>query len=124
MKPFASLLSRPESPYIHKMARIVLDQVTKVFANGVRGVSGLCLEAADGEITGIVGASGSGKTTTLRVIAGLEAPDSGTVSIGNRVVNQISPPARDVAMVFQRPALYPHLTVRRNLDFSLRLRRT
>ncbi|HMC66967.1 MAG TPA: ATP-binding cassette domain-containing protein, partial [Gemmataceae bacterium] len=89
------------------MARVQLEHVTKIYPNGVRGASNLSLEVADGELLAIVGPSGSGKTTTLRLIAGLESVTSGTICIGGRVVNAIAPRDRDVAMVFQRPALYP-----------------
>ena len=105
------------------MARVQLEHVTKIYPNGVRGASNLSLEVADGELLAIVGPSGSGKTTTLRLIAGLESVTSGTICIGGRVVNAIAPRDRDVAMVFQRPALYPHLNVRRNILFGLKLRR-
>src|SRR5207245_10465916 len=105
------------------MAQVQLEHVTKLYPNGVRGVSNLSLEVADGELLAIVGPSGSGKTTTLRLIAGLESVTSGTIRIGGRVVNAVAPRDRDLAMVFQRPALYPHLNVRRNILFGLKLRR-
>jgi len=105
------------------MAAVVLEHLTKVYANGVRAVHDLCLQVADGELLVLVGPSGCGKTTTLRLIAGLEEPTSGSIRIGGRPVNALSPHQRDVAMVFQRAVLYPHLNVRRNLSMSLRLRR-
>ena len=101
------------------MAEVVLERVGKTYPNGVRAVHDLTLTVADGELVVLVGPSGCGKTTTLRLIAGLETPTAGTVRIGGRVVNAEPPHRRDVAMVFQRPALYPHLNVRENLAFGL-----
>jgi multiple sugar transport system ATP-binding protein len=105
------------------VADVVFDGVDKVFANGVQAVDDLSLEARDGEFLVLVGPSGCGKTTALRMVAGLEDISDGTVSIGGRVVNELSPKERDVAMVFQNYALYPHLTVADNIAFGLRLRR-
>jgi peptide/nickel transport system ATP-binding protein len=99
------------------MAEIVLDQVTKTYRGGVNGVDGLSLDIA-------VGPSGCGKSTALRSIAGLEEITGGTISIGGRVVNDVPPKDRDVAMVFQNYALYPHMTVEQNLAFGLRQRKT
>jgi multiple sugar transport system ATP-binding protein len=104
------------------MAEVVLEGVGKRFPNGVEAVRDLNLIVADGELIVLVGPSGCGKTTTLRLVAGLEEPTTGTIRIGGRVVTHRPPRERDVAMVFQRPALYPHLTVRDNLAFGLRLR--
>jgi multiple sugar transport system ATP-binding protein len=104
------------------MADVVLEGVSKTYPNGVRAVRDLSLTIADGELIVLVGPSGCGKTTTLRLIAGLEAPTSGIIRIDGRVVNGEPPHRRDVAMVFQRPALYPHLNVRKNLGFGLALR--
>jgi sn-glycerol 3-phosphate transport system ATP-binding protein len=106
------------------MAQVRLDGVTKEFAGGVRAVCDVSLEVADGEFLVLVGPSGCGKTTALRLIAGLEKATSGTITIGSQVVNGISPRDRDIAMVFQNYALYPHMTVHRNLAFPLRERRT
>ncbi len=106
------------------MAEIVLDKVDKVYAGGVRAVSGLNLNIVDGEFMVFVGPSGCGKTTALRMIAGLEEVTSGTIQIGDRVVNDLPPKDRDIAMVFQNYALYPHMTVEQNLAFGLRLRKT
>jgi multiple sugar transport system ATP-binding protein len=103
------------------MAEVVLEGLRKRFPNGVEAVRDLSLKIADGELVVLVGPSGCGKTTTLRLIAGLEEATSGTICIGGRVVSDRPPRERDVAMVFQRPALYPHLTVRENLAFGLRL---
>jgi multiple sugar transport system ATP-binding protein len=103
------------------MARLVLEQLCKHFPGGVVAVDDLSLTVADGELLVLVGPSGCGKTTTLRLIAGLEEPTRGTVRIGEQVVNGRPPHRRDVAMVFQRAALYPHLSVRDNLAFGLRL---
>jgi multiple sugar transport system ATP-binding protein len=105
------------------MAEVVLEGVGKCYANGVQAVEGLDLAVADGEFLVLVGPSGCGKTTTLRLIAGLESLSAGEVRLGGRVVTGEPPNRRDVAMVFQRPALYPHLNVRANLGFGLKLRR-
>jgi sn-glycerol 3-phosphate transport system ATP-binding protein len=106
------------------MAQVRLEGVTKEFAGGVCALSEVSLEVPDGEFLVLVGPSGCGKTTALRLIAGLEKATSGTITIGGQVVNGISPRDRDIAMVFQNYALYPHMTVRRNLAFPLRERRT
>ena len=106
------------------MAQIVLDQVDKVYPGGVKGVDGLSLEITDGEFMVLVGPSGCGKSTALRSIAGLEEITSGTISIGDRVVNDLPPKDRDIAMVFQNYALYPHMTVEQNLAFGLQQRKT
>jgi multiple sugar transport system ATP-binding protein len=105
------------------MAQVVLEQVGKTYPGGVEAVRDVSLRVDDGELIALVGPSGSGKTTLLRLIAGLETPTTGVIRIGGRVVNDVPPHLRDVAMVFQRPALYPHLSVRANLGFGLRLRR-
>ena len=104
------------------MAAVTLQQVRKVYENGHVGVASATFVAEDGELLVLVGPSGCGKTTTLRMIAGLEAITSGTLSIGGRVVNDVSPKDRDVAMVFQSYALYPHMTVAENLGFGLTIR--
>jgi multiple sugar transport system ATP-binding protein len=106
------------------MAQIVLDHVDKVFPGGVRAVDGLSLDIADGEFMVLVGPSGCGKSTALRSIAGLDEITSGTISIGGRVVNDLPPKDRDIAMVFQNYALYPHMTVEQNLAFGLQQRKT
>ena len=106
------------------MANVVFDNVDKVFDNGVQAVYDLSLEIPDGEFVVLVGPSGCGKTTALRMVAGLEEISDGTVSIGGRVVNDLSPKERDIAMVFQNYALYPHLSVADNIGFGLRLRKT
>ncbi len=105
------------------MAEIILDHVYKVYADGTRAVRDLNLSIADGEFMVLVGPSGCGKTTALRMVAGLEDISSGSVSIGGRVVNKEPPKSRDVAMVFQNYALYPHLSVRDNIGFGLKLRK-
>jgi multiple sugar transport system ATP-binding protein len=105
------------------MADIALEQIAKTYPNGVRAVRDLTIHVADGELVVLVGPSGCGKTTTLRLIAGLEEPTRGTIRIGGKVINDLPPCERDVAMVFQRSTLYPHLTVRRNLEFPLKMRR-
>jgi multiple sugar transport system ATP-binding protein len=106
------------------MAEIVLDRVSKVYPGGVSGVDDLSLEIKDGEFMVLVGPSGCGKSTALRSIAGLEEITSGTISIGDRVVNNLPPKDRDIAMVFQNYALYPHMTVEQNLAFGLQQRKT
>jgi len=106
------------------MAEIVLDQISKVYPGGVKGVNDLSLNIVDGEFMVLVGPSGCGKSTALRSIAGLEEITSGTISIGGRVVNHLPPKDRDIAMVFQNYALYPHMTVEQNLAFGLQQRKT
>ena len=106
------------------MAEVVLEEVDKVYPNGFHAVKDLSLEIEDGEFLVLVGPSGCGKTTALRMIAGLETITDGTVAIGGRVVNAMTPKDRDIAMVFQSYALYPHLSVADNIAFGLRLRRT
>jgi multiple sugar transport system ATP-binding protein len=105
------------------MPGVTLNQVSKAFPGGTVAVDGLSLEIADGEFMIFVGSSGCGKTTALRLIAGLEVPSAGTIQIGDRVVNELSARDRDIAMVFQNYALYPHMTVARNLGYPLRQRR-
>jgi multiple sugar transport system ATP-binding protein len=106
------------------VADVVFDRVDKVFDGDVQAVKELSLEVGDGEFLVLVGPSGCGKTTALRMVAGLEEITEGTVSIGGRVVNDLDPKQRDVAMVFQNYALYPHLNVYENIAFGLRLRKT
>jgi multiple sugar transport system ATP-binding protein len=101
------------------MSAISLENLTKVFATGVTALNGLNLEVGDGEFVVLVGPSGCGKTTALRMVAGLETITAGTVRFGDQVVNAVSPRQRDVAMVFQNYALYPHLTVAENIGFAL-----
>jgi multiple sugar transport system ATP-binding protein len=105
------------------VAAIALESVAKVFAGGHAAVRDVSLEIADGELVVFVGPSGSGKSTLLRLIAGLEAPTRGRILIGGRDVTAVPPQERDLAMVFQSYALYPHKTVRENLAFGLRVRR-
>jgi|LauGreDrversion4_2_1035121.scaffolds.fasta_scaffold59856_2 multiple sugar transport system ATP-binding protein len=105
------------------MASIELNRVSKTYPGGVRAVKEATLAFRDGEFIVLVGPSGCGKSTLLRMIAGLEGISGGTVSIGGRVVNDLPPKDRDVAMVFQNYALYPHMTVRRNMSFGLLRRR-
>ncbi len=105
------------------MAEVQFSDVAKVFPDGTRAVSDLNLETQDGEFMVLVGPSGCGKTTALRMVAGLEDISEGEIKIGDRVVNQIPSRDRDIAMVFQSYALYPHLTVYDNIAFSLRLRK-
>ncbi|MGZ8607682.1 MAG: ABC transporter ATP-binding protein, partial [Actinomycetota bacterium] len=105
------------------MAEIVLDDVTKVYGDGVPAVSDLSLDIQDGEFIVLVGPSGCGKTTALRMVAGLEGITEGTIRIGDKVVNTMPPKERDIAMVFQNYALYPHMTVYDNMAFGLKLRK-
>ena len=105
------------------MGAVTFEGVGKVYADGTRAVSGMDLEIRDGEFMVLVGPSGCGKTTALRMVAGLEDISEGTVRIGERVVNRLPARDRDIAMVFQSYALYPHLTVFDNIAFSLRLRK-
>ena len=104
------------------MARVQLDNLRKVYPNGHVAVAGATFEVGDGERLVLVGPSGCGKSTLLRMIAGLEEISSGTLRIGARVVNDVAPKDRDIAMVFQSYALYPHMTVAENLAFALKLR--
>jgi multiple sugar transport system ATP-binding protein len=105
------------------MARVDLEQVSKVFPGAVKAVDAVSLAVADKEFVVLVGPSGCGKSTTLRMIAGLEELTSGVIRIGDRVVNDVPPKDRDIAMVFQNYALYPHMTVYKNMAFALKLRK-
>jgi multiple sugar transport system ATP-binding protein len=105
------------------MAEIVLDDVSKIYAGGAPAVSDLNLEIKDAEFIVLVGPSGCGKTTALRMVAGLESITQGTITIDDRVVNDVPPKERDIAMVFQNYALYPHMTVYDNMGFGLKLRK-
>jgi multiple sugar transport system ATP-binding protein len=106
------------------MAGIRLENVTKLFAGGVAAVDNVSLDIADGEFLVLVGPSGCGKTTLLRMIAGLEEVTDGTISIAGTDVTDVAPRRRDIAMVFQSYALYPHMSVRQNLAYGLKVRRT
>jgi multiple sugar transport system ATP-binding protein len=106
------------------MARVKLEGIRKMYQNSVVAVHGVDLDVADGEFVVLVGPSGCGKSTTLRMIAGLESITDGKLYIGDRLVNDVPPKNRDIAMVFQSYALYPHMTVRDNLAFALKLRNT
>ena len=104
------------------MAKLTLDRLRKVYPNGFVGVDDASFEIHDGELLVLVGPSGCGKSTLLRMIAGLEAISGGELRIGERVVNEVAPKDRDIAMVFQSYALYPHMSVAENLGFGLKLR--
>lgn len=106
------------------MARITLNNVRKTYAGTLETIKGVSLDIADGELLVLVGPSGCGKSTLLRMIAGLESISGGEISIGERVVNNLEPSERDIAMVFQNYALYPHMTVRQNLAYGLKNRNT
>src|SRR6476619_7400849 len=105
------------------MARVELEKVTKIYPGGVKAVNAIDLSIRDQEFIVLVGPSGCGKSTTLRMVAGLEEITDGTIRIGDRVVNNVPPKDRDVAMVFQNYALYPHMTVYKNMAFALKLRK-
>src|SRR5919199_5106696 len=106
------------------MAEIVLDRVRKVYAGGVVAVDDVELRVADAEFLVLVGPSGCGKSTLLRMIAGLEEVTRGRIEIGGRDVTDLPPRSRDIAMVFQSYALYPHMNVRQNIGYGLKVRRT
>ncbi|TCV94374.1 ABC transporter ATP-binding protein [Biostraticola tofi] len=103
------------------MAEVIFNKLEKVYSNGFKAVHGIDLRIQDGEFMVIVGPSGCAKSTTLRMLAGLETISGGEIRIGSRVVNNLAPKARGIAMVFQNYALYPHMTVRENLAFGLKL---
>ena len=103
------------------MASIAFEDVNKVYPDGTHAVHDLNLDVRDGEFVVLVGPSGCGKTTALRMVAGLEEITEGTVRVGEKVVNDLPPKDRDIAMVFQNYALYPHMTVFENMSFGLRL---
>src|SRR6185369_12308821 len=104
------------------MATVSMDKINKVYENGFHAVKDMDMEVADGEFMVLVGPSGCGKTTTLRMVAGLEDITSGTLRIGGKEANDETPKERDIAMVFQNYALYPHMTVAENIGFALKLR--
>jgi multiple sugar transport system ATP-binding protein len=106
------------------MAEVTFTNAGKVYANGTRALAGFDLEVHDGEFMVFVGPSGCGKTTALRMVAGLEEISGGEIRIGDRVVNDVEPQERDIAMVFQNYALYPHMSVRDNIAFGLKMRKT
>jgi len=105
------------------MAEVIIENVSKIYAGNVKAVDSINLHIQDREFMVLVGPSGCGKSTTLRMVAGLEEISGGTIRIGNRVINDVPPKDRDIAMVFQNYALYPHMTVYDNMAFGLKLRR-
>src|SRR5579862_569469 len=105
------------------MATVDLEQINKLYSNGFHAVKNLNLDVHDGEFMVLVGPSGCGKTTALRMVAGLEPITSGTLRIGGKTVNEVTSKDRDIAMVFQNYALYPHMTVAENIGFALKLRK-
>src|SRR5688500_18760971 len=105
------------------MARVELEKVTKIYPGNVTAVNSIDLQIKDQEFIVLVGPSGCGKSTTLRMVAGLEEITDGVIRIGDRIVNDVPPKNRDIAMVFQNYALYPHMTVYRNMAFGLKLRK-
>src|SRR6201994_631532 len=104
------------------MANVTLRNVRKAYPNGFEAIKGVDVDVADGQFCVLVGPSGCGKSTLLRMVAGLEPTPSGEIDIGGRVVNQIEPADRDIAMVFQNYALYPHMSVYNNMAYGLRNR--
>ena len=104
------------------MAQVLIDKVRKVYPNGTEALTPSSLSIRDGEFIVLVGPSGCGKSTLLRMVAGLEDITEGTVSIGERVVNDLDPAERDIAMVFQNYALYPHMSVYKNMAYGLKNR--
>src|SRR5262245_10107999 len=108
---------------VRRMADVVLDHIDKSYDNGFKAVTDLTLEIADDEFLVLVGPSGCGKSTALRMVAGLEEITAGELRIGGRRMNHVAPRDRDIAMVFQSYALYPHMSVAENIGFSLTLRR-
>ena len=105
------------------MATVTLDSVNKVYENGFHAIHDLSLEIEEGEFLVLVGPSGCGKSTALRMVAGLETISGGEMRIGDKVVNDVEPKDRDIAMVFQNYALYPHMSVYDNIGFALKLAR-
>src|SRR6202166_2245753 len=104
------------------MASVTLRNVTKIYPSGFEAIKSIGLEVGDGQLCVLVGPSGCGKSTLLRMVAGLETVTAGEIDIGGRVVNQIEPAERDIAMVFQNYALYPHMSVYNNMAYCLRTR--
>ena len=105
------------------MGAIQINSVGKIYPNGTRALEDVNIEINDGEFVVLVGPSGCGKTTLLRMVAGLEDITEGEISIGEKMVNEVAPKDRDIAMVFQNYALYPHMSVYDNMAFSLKLRK-
>ena len=106
------------------MASVSLQHIYKIYSGNVTAVSDFCLDIEDKEFIVLVGPSGCGKSTTLRMVAGLEEISDGELYIGDKLVNDVAPKDRDIAMVFQNYALYPHMTVYQNMAFALKLKKT
>src|SRR5438128_8756246 len=104
------------------MAQVAFERVSKIYPDGTRAVNDINLDIRDGEFMVLVGPSGCGKTTALRMVAGLEEITEGTVRVGEKIVNDLPPKDRDIAMVFQNYALYPHMTAAENMGFGLKMR--
>jgi len=115
---------RPQQLKESEVAEIKLEDIGKIYPDGTRAVGQVSLEIHDGEFLVLVGPSGCGKSTVLRMIAGLEEITEGQLFIGDRLVNDVAPKDRDIAMVFQNYALYPHMSVYDNMAFGLKLRKT
>src|ERR1700755_772333 len=106
-----------------QMANVTLKEVRKTYPGGVDAIKGISFEVGDGQFCVLVGPSGCGKSTLLRMVAGLETITGGAIDIGGRIVNDVEPAERDIAMVFQNYALYPHMSVYNNMAYGLRNRR-
>src|SRR5450432_4004741 len=119
--PIPSAEAKPGSEKF--MAKVELEKVSKIYPGNVKAVDAIDLAIKDQEFIVLVGPSGCGKSTTLRMVAGLEEISEGSIRIGDRVVNDVAPKDRDIAMVFQNYALYPHMSVYKNMAFGLKLRK-
>src|SRR5437660_4378354 len=125
-RPYLSLFAIRHSPFafprVSPMANVTLRNVRKTYAGGFEAIKGIDFDVGDGQFCVLVGPSGCGKSTLLRMVAGLETISGGEIDIGGRIVNQVEPAERDIAMVFQNYALYPHMSVYNNMAYGLRNR--